>query len=516
MGRNIPKLITAACLGLGVLAQADPPALTVYNQQFAVVREAIDLDLDAGVTAVAFDEITAHVEPDSVILRDPEEERAFRILEQNYRADPLSEGLLLQHFEGQEIQFRVVRGDNVYVLPGRIVRSGYVPHQQGLSLFGQQYWQRQMMWAGPQAQGQPIIEIEGSLQFGLPGTPLFPTLGEDTLLKPTLHWRIEALEAGPLDAELSYVTGGMTWEADYNAIAPETGDEVTLTGWITLENQSGRDFREANVRVMAGDVSKLRDEAFGVKYSAGGFGGGGAGGFEPIVTEQAFDEYHLYTLEQPVSLLDRETKQVEFLRAEHVEAKRLYVYDGVLIPEHQRHFNWHDLINDPSFATDFTTKVRVEREIENIQDNGLGIPLPKGRVRVYRQGDDGRPEFIGEDDIDHTPRNETFRLFTGNAFDLVGERLQTNYRFEIGAWAEESFRITLRNRKEEPASIVIVEYLHRYHNWRITQHSDTFEKVDSTTIEFTVDVPADGEKVVEYTVFYPVRPDMAAPPPDTQ
>ena len=490
------------CLLL-VSAVGGEPALTVYNQNFAVVRQVVPLELRPGINEVRFTETTAHLEPDSVILRDPAGRHHLQILEQNYRADPISQELLLSLYEGQTIGFLVSGQDEP--VTGRIVRSGYVPHRAAWQQYGQAYYQRQARMTHGSGTGQPIIEVDGKLRFGLPGVPLFPSLADDTILKPTLHWLLETDAAGQIEAELSYVTGGMTWKADYNVVAPAEGDVLELVGWVTVDNQSGRTFENARIKLMAGEVSKIEpgpwswnERRSGILYA------GYLGQMGPPVTERVFDEYHLYTLRRPTTLRDRQTKQVEFLRASGVESERLYVYDGLRIDQ-RRYQGWalETLRENRDYGTQSGTKVRVMREFENTEANHLGIPLPAGRVRFYRRDDDGQLEFTGENEIDHTPRDETVRVYTGAAFDLVGQRRRTNFQVNRDQhWADESFEIKLRNHKTEPVEIRVVEHLYRWHNWEITEKSDDFIKTDAQTIEFRVQVGPDEEKTVTYTVHY--------------
>lgn len=226
------------CASVTLVARAADPALTIYNQEFAVVRETLPLDLNAGSNTIRFSGATAHLEPDSVILRDPTGKHALVILEQNYRADPISQELLLNLYEGKTIEFTVHSQDgSTRVVSGKIVRSGYVPHYQAMQRYGSQYQYAQMAAAGG-GNGQPIIEVDGKLQFSLPGEPVFPALGDDTILKPALDWIIHSGLAAKFDAELSYVTGGMSWSADYNVVAPETGDLLDLVGRTQLEDLS--------------------------------------------------------------------------------------------------------------------------------------------------------------------------------------------------------------------------------------------------------------------------------------
>jgi hypothetical protein len=490
------------CL-LGVAADETPaPSLTIYNQDFAVVRQQVPLELKSGVTSVRLTDITAHLEPDSVILRDPSGKRPLQVLEQNYRADPLSEALLLSLYEGKTIDFLVQNGEKQEVIQGKIIRSGYVPHDSmAQSRYGGQYYQTQMAYA---QNSQPIVEIEGKLRFGLPGTPMFPALADDAVLKPTLQWLLGSDKSGPVLAELSYVTGGLTWQADYNIVAPEKGDVVDIVGWVTMDNQSGKDFENARIKLMAGDVNKIQQ---GQNYNQAvsfAMNGSIGGVINPPVTEKAFDEYHLYSLARATTLHDRETKQVEFVRANSVATKQVYIYDGLKI-DPNRYNGWNiDMIrNNSEYGTESNPKIWVMREFANSEANHLGMPLPKGRVRFYRRNDDGQMEFTGENVIDHTPRDEKVRVYTGNAFDLAGERRRTDYKIDNSKHTlDESFEIKLRNHKKEPVDIRVVEHLYRWLNWDVPSHSDPFNKTDSKTIEFPVTIAPDAEKTIIYTAHY--------------
>jgi hypothetical protein len=500
--RQLASVIAICAMSLAA-DEAAQPSLTVYNQNFAVVRQELPLDLKAGVNNVRVTDITMHLEPDSVILHDPTGKHPVQVLEQNYRADPISESLLLSLYEGKTIDFLVQREGRQEVVPGKIIRSGYAPHNyMAMNRYGSQYYQAQMAYA----QGvneQPIIEIEGKLRFGLPGTPMFPSLGDDSVLKPTLQWLLSSDRAGSLRAEFSYVTGGLTWEADYNIVAPDKGDLVELVGWVTMDNQSGKSFENARIKLMAGDVNKVQpgQESDQLRSMSGAIAINGR--MMTPVSEKAFDEYHLYTLARATTLLDRETKQVEFIRATGVPTKRIYVYDGVKIDANRYNgWNWDNIRNDYSYGTESNPKIWVMREFVNSEANHLGMPLPKGRVRFYRR-DGSQIEFTGENVIDHTPRDETVRVYTGNAFDLIGERRRTDYKLDTDKHTlDESFEIKVRNHKKEPADVRVVEHLYRWITWDVPAKSSTYRKIDSQTIEFPVALAADGEKTISYTVHY--------------
>jgi len=481
------------------------PALTIYNQNFAVVRDTVPLDLKEGVNDVSFADTTAHLEPDSVILRDPSGKLKLQILEQNYRNDPVSQELLLSLFEGKTIDFLVKEeGKPDRTIQGKIIRSGYVMHsQEAMQRYGQQYYQSQMAMAySNPGTSQPVIEVDGKIQFGLPGQPIFPSLGDDTILKPMLSWKLAADAPGKLDAELAYITGGMSWEADYNVIAPEESNLIDIVGWVTMDNQSGKTFEKAKIKLMAGDVNKIQNQN-GMPMAAGRMMAMDSVAAVPVVTEKAFDEYHLYTLPRATTLHDGETKQVEFIHASGVKSEKVYVYDGLKL-DWNRYGGWNmqNIRGNEEFGTESDTKVRVMREFKNSEENHLGMPLPKGRVRFYKQ-DDKQLEFTGENVIDHTPKDELVKIYTGNAFDLVGERTRTNFKIDnANHWAEESFEIKLRNHKKEPVEIRVVEHLYRWTNWDITAKSDTFLKTNAQEMEFRVQLKPDEEKTVTYTVHY--------------
>jgi hypothetical protein len=476
------KTLTTTLLCVAALSAAAQPALTIYNQNFAVVRDSVPLNLKAGVNPVQYPGATAQVEPDSVILRDPTGAHSLQILEQDYRNDPVSQELLLSLFEGKTIDFENIRTkDNTQVreiIPGRIVRSGYVPHG---------------------APEQPIIEVDKKLQFSLPGQPLFPDLGDDTVLKPTMNWLLQTDKPGSFNAEVGYVTGRFTWQADYNLVSPEKSDLVDLVGWITLKNESGKTFENAKIKLMAGDVNKIQTRA-PVPRAMGGRGGAmmAMAPAAPVVTEQAFDEFHLYDIARATTLHDRETKQVEFVHAENLFAPTIYVYDG------GSDFRFYGGLNeDQSYGTTGNKKISVMREFVNAETNHLGMALPKGRLRFYRRDTDGQLQFVGENNIDHTPREETIKVTTGNSFDLVGERKATSFRTDRSdKWMDETFEIKLRDRKKEPVEIRVVEHLYRWDNWTLTAHSDDFKKTDAQTIEFRIPVKPDEERTVTYTVHY--------------
>jgi hypothetical protein len=468
---------------------APTTSLTIYNQNFALIRERIPLDLTSGLNTIRFTDVTAHLEPESVVLRDPLSLRSLQVLEQNYRSDPVTQEALLSLYEGQTIDFQI---DATKIVKGKIIRSGYIPP---LIHYGQ---------IQPASYQQPLIEVEGQLRFGLPGIPLFPSLTGDTILKPTLNWLIRTDKPGRGEAELSYVTEGMSWQADYNLIAPEKGDVLDLVGWVTIDNHTGHVFENARLKLLAGDVNKIQPNDYRQFEYAAKAAMARDEAAAPAVTERTFDEYHMYSIARPTTLHDQETKQVEFVRAAGVTGKRLYVYDGANIDWNQyRYWSPENIRNNRDFGTQCNKKIWVMQQFVNSEKNSLGIPLPKGKLRFYRRDVDGNLEFTGESLIDHTPKDETVRVYTGNSFDLTGERKRTNYLIDTNKnFIDESFEIRLRNHKKEPVTFTVVERLYRGLNWRIIQESHQHKKSEAQQMEYQVTVAPDSEQVVTYTVHY--------------
>lgn len=481
--------VLSPILILAAAAASAQPAITVYNGNFGVVRDTVSLDLQGGLNDVSYSGVTTQLEPESVVLRDPSGEIELSVVEQSYRGDPVDRMRLLQLFEGQEIDFYKMVGDTEQLIQGRIVRA---PAQV----------QSRNQYGNPITTTlEPIVEVDGRLLTQLPGVPLFPSLGDDSVLLPTLAWKLHASEPAELDAQLSYLTNGMNWKADYNLVLPEQGDVLTLTGWVSITNNTGKTFEDAKIKLVAGDVNKVQEH-----FSADPFAAqkmrlaGSAMADAPQVEAKKFDEFHMYTLPLPTTLRDRETKQVEFVRAEAVKTNKIYVYDGANIPYNWRYYG--GVNQNQSFGQNDKPDVAIYREFENSEENGLGVALPAGRTRFYRMDDDGQLEFTGENTIDHTPKNETVRVYLGNAFDLVGERTRTNFtKHRVLDQMTETFEIEVRNRSEETVTVQVVEHLYRWANWKVSSAQD-YNKTDAQTIEFPVTVEPDGTTKVIYTVEY--------------
>jgi hypothetical protein len=519
--RILPVL--AAVFAASALAAQQPAtqpsapstALTIYNQDFAVARTQVDLDLHPGLNEVTTNQVTTQLEPDSVVLRDPalrdpSAKRTFHIVEQNYDAAVVNQEWLLQKYEGKTIDFQISNGALVdgHFVPGPIVQGKIVRASQPGNPYGY-------------PQNQPLIEVDGKLQFQLPGTPLFPALTDGLLLKPTLRWQIDSEKAQKLSAELAYITGGLSWEATYNVVAPNAGDSVgkaaaanasadekaDLIGWVTIHNQSGTDFPQARIKLMAGDISKIkpRNNGFGpvagniyqTMDSVTAYSG-------PQVTQRTFDDFHLYDLNRTVALHDGQIKQIQFLEASGVTLTRSYLYDGADAARRPIAQFGGNFIEERTYVLNSdNTKISILEQFKNTQSNHLGIPLPAGRIRLYRRDADLQMEFVGESTINHTPTEDTVKISTGNAFDLKGSRRQTDFHInQNDRILDETFEVELTNQKPEPINVNVIEHLYRGDNWEIQQKSADYSKLDSHTIQFPVQVPAKGKATLTYSVRY--------------
>jgi hypothetical protein len=489
-------------------------ALTIYNENFAVARTTINLDLHPGLNEVSTNQVTTQLEPDSVILRDPAADASvkpsFRIVEQNYDAAVVTQDWLLQKFEGKTIQFEV---------PPSPAPGGAEPPERFIEgkIIRAPLPQVQNQYGDYEPPTQPLIEVNGQMEFELPGTPLFPASTDGLMLKPTLRWQIDSDREQKLAAEFAYITGGLNWEATYNVVtgngesageadgsSAASEEKADVIGWVTITNHSGAEFPAARIKLMAGDVAKIQPEARDRFVLTAPVAMGAISGGIGQVTQKPFDDFHLYDLHRTVTLQNGETKQVQFLEANGVTLKRSYVYDGADLDRERRYNFGGQFIQQQNYGLDASnTKVQIMEEIKNSEDNHLGVPLPAGRIRLYRRDADGQMEFVGENVINHTPVEDTIKISTGSAFDIKGSRRQTDFYIDNGRRTlDEFFEIKVTNQKSDPVTVSVLEHLYRGDNWEILEKSTDYTKLDSHTIEFPVQVPAKGDATVTYKVRY--------------
>jgi hypothetical protein len=333
--------------------------------------------------------------------------------------------------------------------------------------------------------GGPILRIGDEITFNYPGRFGFPEMPENLIAEPTLLWRLDS-PGGPQRVEVSYLTNSLNWRSDYVMVLGEDDDEGALTGWVTLTNQSGTAYENARLQLVAGDVQRVsggvRPEMYRERMMADAVVAEGAG-----FTEDAFFEYHLYTLGRPTDLMNNEQKQVTLLESDGFGVEKKLIFHGS---------SYYYRGQYGQVATN--QKVGVFLDFENSEANGLGMPLPKGTVRVYKRDHTGAQQFIGEDLIDHTPRDETLRIKMGEAFDVVADRRQMDYTIISSCVSESTWRVNLRNHKDEDVGVMLVEPVGG--DWEILSSTHPFEQTDAWTFTLTPTVEANGETVVEYRV----------------
>jgi len=446
-------------------------ALTIYNNDFAVVREQRQMDFTSGLQTVRFTDVAAQIDATSVTFRSITEP-ATTVLEQNFEFDLVSADKLLQKFIDQKV---------------RVLTQDGSRYEGELMSFDPNYL---VLQGGEEADGLLMITRPDNIK-----DIQFAESPDGLLTRPTLVWQVSSPSEGSQQIEVAYQTRGIEWEATYNAILNQDDTLLDLNGWVTITNRAGATFKEANIKLMAGDVRKEAPPQPMMMESRVAPSAAPPDQFE----EKAFFEYHLYTLQRQTTLADNQIKQIELLSANEVPVKKIYRFDSSPM-------SFYGGLNQrPEVpGTKEARKINVVLELTNREEDKLGMPLPGGLVRLNkRDPDDGSLEFIGEDRIDHTPRNEKITLTVGDAFDIVGETTRTDFKVETGRkMMTESWEIEIRNRKEEKVTVEVYATLFRWSNWEITQHSQDFEKIDAQTILFPVEVEADGEKKVSYTVRY--------------
>jgi len=451
-----------------------------YNRNalpgYGVVREMRKIELVAGENTMKFTDVATGIDPTTVSFESLTAPESTSVLEQNYEYDLVNFDALLKKFINRQIT---------------ITRNGRTFQATLLSSDSASIIYRE----GKEEEGPVQVMARDPNAIQLPDTRGLNT-------KPTLVWKISADRAGAHDARVTYQTDGLTWRSDYNVVVNSDDTKADIGAWVTLLNQSGASYPNAKLKLVAGDVQRVAPPQpvyAGARGGRGGQGGGAAAGF----VETPFFEYHLYTLGRPTSLGNNSTKQIElFPQRSDVPVTKTYVYYGV--PAQFRRYISSTPNQQGNLGVESNKKVDIYLLTKNSTANGMGMPLPAGRIRVYKQDSaDRNLEFIGEDSIQHTPKDEQVMIKLGSAFDIVGERVQSSFNVNVAQqWITESFEIKVRNHKSEPVNVIIKENLYRWANWEITKNSDPYEKQDFRTIHIPVTVPADGEKVVTYLVRY--------------
>ncbi|RLB64089.1 MAG: DUF4139 domain-containing protein [Deltaproteobacteria bacterium] len=467
-------LICLSALLLGSLVSADEivstladqqeVAVTIYNKDLALVRDQRQVTLPQGTVDLALREVSARIRPETALLRSLTRPGGLTILEQNFDFDLLTPRKLLEKYVGKNVQ---------------LVRT----HPET----GEDHFETAKVLA---ANDGVVLQIGDRIETGVPGRLVFPDVPENLRDRPTLVISLDNAKAGKQKTELSYLTSGLGWRADYVAELNQDDTALDLSGWVTLTNQSGTTYRNALLQLVAGDVNRARDEmrfrgdvvmeATMAKSAA------------PQMKEEGLFEYHLYTLQRPTTIRDNQTKQVSLLNAAGVSVNKEFRLQGNPYYYRGRQGDLGQKL-----------KVGVFVEFDNRKSDNLGMPLPKGVVRVYKQDKAGRPQFVGEDRIDHTPENETVRLKLGDAFDVTASRKQMDFR-KLGGDGrynyrfESAYEIKLKNAKDEEVTVTVAEPVPG--DWRMLSESHKHSKASADTALWKITVPAKGETILVYRV----------------
>ncbi|MBY0357075.1 MAG: DUF4139 domain-containing protein [Candidatus Obscuribacterales bacterium] len=439
-------------------------SVTVYNQNFGLVRDERTIQLKNGINYLRFEDVAANIDPTSVSFQSLTAPNSVVVREQNYQYDLINPGTILSKSLGKELKFKqYLVGGGVTELSGKLLNAP--ESSNGLVL--------------KTADGNIVLNPSGEIRLS--------ELPEGLVGKPSLLWKLETTKAGEHKAEIAYQTTGMNWHCDYVAIADKDDNNIDLTSWVTIDNRSGATYKNAGLKLMAGDVHRVTPPAYARNTMM--FKGGAVGGGAPQFTEQSFAEYHLYNLQGKTTLKNNETKQMSLFNAANIPVKKTYVFES------------NDQVYYGRPATN-NGKVNVKIEIVNSEKNALGMPLPKGKVRVYKKDADDALQFIGEDQIDHTPKDEKIRLYIGDAFDIAAERRmvsnQSAGRANGRTIQRQSYELSVRNHKKTEVTVTCVE--HASGDWTILNSSQPYTKKDARTFEFAVKVPANGESKVTYEI----------------
>ncbi len=463
--------------------------LTIYNQNLSLIREERSIKLPSGMSHVVIPDIPATIDGTSLHFSSTTDPSAVRVLEQNYQYDLVHQGKLLEKYLGQNIEFIRFNEETKkeYTVIGKLLATGYQSQPHGTSAPTYSF------------SGGMIAEINGKIELNPSGRVVLPSLPEGLILKPQLDWLVSNSHEGEHKTEISYLAGQLSWTCDYVALLNKGDSNLDLTGWVTLTNNCGTTFKDAGLKLVAGDVNLVREQfnrAIPMRKDML------AEAAAPQFQQTELFEYKLYSLKRHTDLKDNETKQIELTSGKNVASKKVFVYDA-LENQWQVWYNNASYRNQESFGEQSNPKVAVYVTFKNDEKSGLGIPLPKGKVRVYKRDDDGKEQFIGEDEIDHTPKDEEIKLYLGNAFDIVGERAQTDFKsLGNGHVVEETIQIKIRNHKTETVEVQVYEHPWRWSQWEITKANVEWKKVDQSTLNFPVTIAKDGEKVVTYTIRY--------------
>lgn len=436
-------------------------AITIYNVNLGLVKDQREIKLPKGTGELRFMDVASQIIPTSVHIKSITDPNSLNVLEQNYEYDLLSPEKLLDKYVGKEVKLYY---KNPYTDKEEVLKATLLSNNGG----------------------SPIFKIGDDITFGYPGRIIFPGVPENLISKPTLVWLIQNNLLSSQKVEASYLTNGINWRSDYVITLNDKDDRADLAGWVTVDNKSGATYKNAKLKLVAGDVNTVRDEN---QYKGEMMKAAMAEArpAAPQFKEEEFFEYHIYTLDRPATVKDNQTKQINLVSAEDIPMKKELVYYGA-----------RDYYYSQYGEAILNQKVGVFVEIENRKENNLGIPLPKGTIRVYKRDKEGSLQFVGEDSIGHTPKDEKVRIKLGDTFDVVGTRRQTDWKKISNDTYEAAFEISIRNHKKEDVSVKVIEPIPG--DWKILSSSNEYKKTEAFIAEFNIPVPTNKETKLTYRV----------------
>lgn len=430
--------------------------ITVYNSNIGLVKDKRQLKFKKGVMELKFMDVASQIIPTSVSIKSITNPNSLFVLEQNYEYDLLSPRKLLDKYIGKQLKLFT---KNHYTDKEEIVTATLLSNNEGT----------------------PVFKIGNEITFNYPGRIIFPEVPANLISKPTLVWLLDSRVASTQKLEVLYLTNGITWRSDYVLVLNEKDTKSNLSGWVTIDNKSGTSYNNAGIKLVAGDINRARGgrvQEMDVIPMAKAMAA-------PQFREETFFEYHIYTLDRKSTIKQNQTKQISLMNAQDIPVKKEFVYRGrdsyLLNP-------YRDLIK--------TDKVGVFIEIINKKDHNLGMPLPKGILRVYKYDNDGSLQFVGEDSIEHTPKDEKIKVKLGDAFDVVATRKQTGFERVAKNITEVAFEISLRNHKKEDIVVKVIERMTG--DWKILDSSHGYKKMDAFNISFDIPVKKDKETILTY------------------
>jgi len=451
---SLASAAEAAQVAVGRDVQTDV-MVTIYNGNLGLVKDVRQTRLPTGLHETEFTDVAAQIDPTTVHLKSLTDPAGLRILEQNYEYDLLSSGKLMEKYVGRMV--RLYNTDGTYLEAKLLSTAG------------------------------PVFEINGQIHLGHNGRLVLPSLPENLVSKPTLVWLLRNAIAGPQRVEASYLTGGITWKADYVMVINAADTKSDVTGWVTIDNRSGATYGNASLKLVAGDVNRAVEGRRAARLMDVAAKAASNQEAARDFKSEGFFEYHLYTLDGRTTIKDNQTKQLTLMAAADVPVVKQLIYYGA-----------QDYYRTSYGLPMSNQKVGVYLDIKNSQENRLGLPLPKGKVRVYKADASGSQQFVGEDWIDHTPRDERVMIKMGDAFDVVGERTQKEWRKIASNLYEVEWEISLRNHKKDDQTVTVIEPVPG--DWQVLTSTHAWEKPEAHTLKFQVPVVKEGASRLTYRV----------------